>query len=148
MIAGGLHEFVDDFQKRLNYVGEAIYESFFAKRPLETMTSQRQTQFSSLTDWSLKRPVQTDSDQYTGLKPYSLESAMLFTIDHTTEYRFTRPVFFEPHQLRFQPRNDAAQRLVRFDLDDRSRAGRHDPVARRRRQPGDAGLVRQRARAA
>lgn len=41
---------------------------------------------------------------------------MLFTIDHTTEYRFTRPVFLEPHQLRFQPRSDAAQRLVRFDL--------------------------------
>ena len=41
---------------------------------------------------------------------------MLFTIDHTTEYRFTRPVFFEPHQLRFQPRNDAAQRLIRYDL--------------------------------
>ena len=41
---------------------------------------------------------------------------MLFNIDHTTEYRFTRPVFFEPHQLRFQPRNDAAQRLIRYDL--------------------------------
>ena len=41
---------------------------------------------------------------------------MLFTIEHTTEYRFTRPVFFEPHQLRFQPRNDGSQRLVRFDL--------------------------------
>ena len=41
---------------------------------------------------------------------------MLFTIDHTTEYRFTRPVFFEPHQLRFQPRTDGSQRLVRFDL--------------------------------
>jgi transglutaminase-like putative cysteine protease len=42
---------------------------------------------------------------------------MLFSIQHTTEYRFTRPVFFEPHQLRFQPRGDAAQRLIRFDLD-------------------------------
>ncbi len=41
---------------------------------------------------------------------------MLFTIDHTTEYRFTRPVFFEPHQLRFCPRSDGSQRLVRFDL--------------------------------
>ena len=41
---------------------------------------------------------------------------MLFTIDHTTEYRFTRPVFFEPHQLRFQPRTDGAQRLLHFDL--------------------------------
>jgi transglutaminase-like putative cysteine protease len=41
---------------------------------------------------------------------------MLFTIEHTTEYHFNRPVFFEPHQLRLQPRTDGAQRLVRFDL--------------------------------
>jgi transglutaminase-like putative cysteine protease len=41
---------------------------------------------------------------------------MLFTIDHTTEYRFTRPVFFEPHQLRLCPRSDGAQRLVSFEL--------------------------------
>jgi transglutaminase-like putative cysteine protease len=42
---------------------------------------------------------------------------MLFTINHKTEYRFTRLVFFEPHQLRFQPRNDASQRVLRYDLD-------------------------------
>ncbi|HEX3600343.1 MAG TPA: transglutaminase family protein [Lacipirellulaceae bacterium] len=41
---------------------------------------------------------------------------MLFTIDHTTEYRFTRSVFFEPHLLRFCPRSDGSQRLVRYDL--------------------------------
>jgi transglutaminase-like putative cysteine protease len=41
---------------------------------------------------------------------------MLFTIEHTTEYRFTRPVFFEPHQLRFCPRADGSQRVVRFEL--------------------------------
>src|SRR5262245_40314339 len=41
---------------------------------------------------------------------------MLFTIEHTTEYRFSRPVFFELHQLRLQPRSDGAQRLVRFEL--------------------------------
>ena len=41
---------------------------------------------------------------------------MLFTIEHTTEYRFTRPVFFEPHQLRLQPRSDGTQRLLNFDL--------------------------------
>jgi transglutaminase-like putative cysteine protease len=41
---------------------------------------------------------------------------MLFTIEHTTEYRFTRPVFFEPHHLRFCPRNDGAQRVLHFDL--------------------------------
>jgi uncharacterized alpha-E superfamily protein len=46
VISGGLHEFIDDFQNRLNYVGEAVYESFFAKRPLEMMSTQRQTQFS------------------------------------------------------------------------------------------------------
>jgi transglutaminase-like putative cysteine protease len=41
---------------------------------------------------------------------------MLFTIDHTTEYHFTRPVFFEPHHLRLCPRTDGSQRRVHFDL--------------------------------
>jgi transglutaminase-like putative cysteine protease len=41
---------------------------------------------------------------------------MLFTIDHATKYRFNRPVFFEPHLLRFCPRTDGSQRVVRFDL--------------------------------
>jgi transglutaminase-like putative cysteine protease len=41
---------------------------------------------------------------------------MLYTIEHSTEYHFTRPVFFEPHQLRFCPRADGSQRVVKFDL--------------------------------
>ncbi|MFO0789510.1 MAG: transglutaminase family protein [Pirellulales bacterium] len=41
---------------------------------------------------------------------------MLFTIEHTTEYRFNRPVFFEPHHLRFCPRTDGSQQVVQFDL--------------------------------
>jgi transglutaminase-like putative cysteine protease len=41
---------------------------------------------------------------------------MLFHIDHVTEYRFNRPVFLEPHLLRFQPRNDASQRVLRYEL--------------------------------
>lgn len=35
VIADGLHEFIDDFQRRLNLVGDAIYECFFAMRPME-----------------------------------------------------------------------------------------------------------------
>lgn len=42
---------------------------------------------------------------------------MQFTIHHTTEYSFQRPVFFEPHHLRFQPRSDAAQRLISHRLE-------------------------------
>jgi transglutaminase-like putative cysteine protease len=41
---------------------------------------------------------------------------MLFNIEHFTEYRFSRPVFLDPHQLRFQPKNDPSQKLLRFDL--------------------------------
>ena len=44
VISGGLHEFIDDFQKRLNSVGEGIYESFFARRPWEAMSNGRQSQ--------------------------------------------------------------------------------------------------------
>ncbi|GIX47504.1 MAG: hypothetical protein KatS3mg131_1715 [Candidatus Tectimicrobiota bacterium] len=35
IIAGGLHEFLDALQARLNGVGDAIFETFFALRPLE-----------------------------------------------------------------------------------------------------------------
>ena len=34
LIAGGLHQFVDNFQTMLNGVGDAIFETFFALRPL------------------------------------------------------------------------------------------------------------------
>jgi uncharacterized alpha-E superfamily protein len=37
VISSGLHEFVDDLQHRLNLVGEAIYECFFAMRPLQAV---------------------------------------------------------------------------------------------------------------
>jgi len=33
----GLHEFVDDIQDKLNGVGEAIFDTFFAIRPVETI---------------------------------------------------------------------------------------------------------------
>lgn len=41
---------------------------------------------------------------------------MLFDITHTTTYRFTRPVYLEPHVFRFRPRCDATQRLQDFQL--------------------------------
>ncbi len=41
VIASGLHEFVDDFQRRLNLVGDAICDSFFAMRPLEAVAAGR-----------------------------------------------------------------------------------------------------------
>ncbi len=37
IIEHGLHQFVDDLQQRLNDIGEAISETFFAMRPVETM---------------------------------------------------------------------------------------------------------------
>ena len=41
VIAGGLHEFVDNLQCRLNLIGDSIHDSFFAMRPLETAGSRR-----------------------------------------------------------------------------------------------------------
>jgi uncharacterized alpha-E superfamily protein len=41
VIAGGLHEFVDNLQTKLNTVGESIHESFFAMRPLEAVGAGR-----------------------------------------------------------------------------------------------------------
>jgi uncharacterized alpha-E superfamily protein len=39
IIERGLHEFVDDLQQRLNAVGEAVSKTFFAVRPVESMTA-------------------------------------------------------------------------------------------------------------
>ncbi len=41
VISGGLHEFVDSLQTRLNTVGESIHDSFFAMRPLEAVGAGR-----------------------------------------------------------------------------------------------------------
>src|SRR6185369_15328335 len=41
VISDGLHEFVDNLQGRLNLVGDAIHECFFAMRPLETVGAAR-----------------------------------------------------------------------------------------------------------
>jgi uncharacterized alpha-E superfamily protein len=42
IIASGLHEFLDTFQAKLNRVGDAIHETFFAMRPTAATAFQRQ----------------------------------------------------------------------------------------------------------
>ncbi|MSR83850.1 MAG: transglutaminase family protein [Candidatus Latescibacteria bacterium] len=42
---------------------------------------------------------------------------MYFSISHTTQFSYDRPVFLEPHTLRLQPRSDGVQRLNRFNLE-------------------------------
>ena len=34
IIATGLHEFIDQLQKQLNLVGDAVHATFFAKQPM------------------------------------------------------------------------------------------------------------------
>jgi len=41
---------------------------------------------------------------------------MLFHIKHVTRYTYSRPVFCEPFTLRLRPREDAGQRLIRYQL--------------------------------
>ena len=41
---------------------------------------------------------------------------MKFTIRHNTHYRYSRPVQFSPHRLRFHPRDDGAQRIIYHQL--------------------------------
>jgi uncharacterized alpha-E superfamily protein len=43
-VADGLHEFLDQFQKQLNGVGEAIFETFFAPRPIHSTISPGEAQ--------------------------------------------------------------------------------------------------------
>jgi transglutaminase-like putative cysteine protease len=41
---------------------------------------------------------------------------MQFLIRHNTHYRYSRPVRFGPHKLRFHPRDDGAQRVIGHNL--------------------------------
>jgi len=41
---------------------------------------------------------------------------MIFTIRHSTYYRYSRPVLLNPQRLRFHPRDDGAQRVIEFQL--------------------------------
>jgi uncharacterized alpha-E superfamily protein len=41
LITGGLHEFVDNLQSRINGLGEAIHDCFFAMRPMEFVSIGR-----------------------------------------------------------------------------------------------------------
>jgi uncharacterized alpha-E superfamily protein len=50
VIAGGMHEFVDGLQTRLNRVGEAIYDCFFAMRPVELAIAERRYKTAALID--------------------------------------------------------------------------------------------------
>ncbi|HSE59428.1 MAG TPA: alpha-E domain-containing protein [Nitrospiraceae bacterium] len=43
-IADGLHEFVDRFQAQLNHVGEAIFDTFFAPRPIHSTITGAEAQ--------------------------------------------------------------------------------------------------------
>jgi uncharacterized alpha-E superfamily protein len=44
ILSGGLHEFFDGFQFKLNRTDDAIYETFFALRPVEGMTAKEGSQ--------------------------------------------------------------------------------------------------------
>ncbi len=54
IIADGIHEFIDGFQSRLNLVGDAIHEAFFAVPPTQEVAasdglqSQNQSQTQSI----------------------------------------------------------------------------------------------------
>lgn len=42
---------------------------------------------------------------------------MLFLIHHHTSYRFERPVFLEPHEIRLMPRQDGTQKVLDFRME-------------------------------
>jgi transglutaminase-like putative cysteine protease len=42
---------------------------------------------------------------------------MRFSVQHVTQYRYSQPVRLHPHQLRFRPRDDGAQRVIEHRLE-------------------------------
>jgi len=61
IIAGGLHEFIDDLQARLNQVGEAVFERFFAIAP----TPEPKNELPAAEDDPAEGPAQTQSQSAT-----------------------------------------------------------------------------------
>src|SRR5690348_4740505 len=62
------------------------------------------------------RRVDNSIDGVGVLTACSLPPSMLFHIKHVTRYTYSRPVFCEPFTLRLRPREDAWQRLIRYQL--------------------------------
>src|SRR5215212_8286713 len=42
---------------------------------------------------------------------------MRIAVVHSTSYRYTSPVYLEPHTIRLRPREDASQRLLNFAME-------------------------------
>src|SRR4051794_41152040 len=42
---------------------------------------------------------------------------MRISVVHSTAYRYSAPVYLEPHTIRLRPREDGTQRLIAFALD-------------------------------
>jgi len=54
---------------------------------------------------------------------------MRISVVHSTSYRYTSPVYLEPHTVRLRPREDGSQRLLAFALDlSPSPAGRSESL--------------------
>jgi len=59
IIEGGLHEFIDDLQARLNQVGEAVFERFFAIAPTAQPTNELTTSEDDLPPAALNQSQPT-----------------------------------------------------------------------------------------
>jgi len=58
IIALGLHEFVDEVQKDLNRIGEAIFETFFALRPVGSPDAFSPSAAGQAQGWLMLSPIQ------------------------------------------------------------------------------------------
>lgn len=65
IISGGLHEFIDSFQTKLNAVGDAIFETFFDWQPLGTTVGQTQSQSQTSRQTSSQTQNQAQSQSQT-----------------------------------------------------------------------------------
>ena len=79
IIGGGIHEFIDGFQTRLNLVGEAIYEAFFALPPAhdfapsspqsQTQTQDQSQRLAPLTETEIRNAEIRDANRRMGQDP-------------------------------------------------------------------------------
>ena len=95
---GGIHEFIDGFQTKLNLVGEAIYETFFALPPCTSRLDQRRQVATVQTHAAVadgRRRVRfrlTLRPSLEGNVPTRTPMPIRVALHHRTSYRYDRYV--------------------------------------------------------
>ena len=120
IIRGGLHEYLDRLQTKMNAVGDGLLADFFVWRPVETAEDMKQTQGAG-----------------------SALMAIRVALHHRTIYEYDRLVELSPQIVRLRPAPHSRTPILSYSLQVEPHESFHQLAAGSARQfRGSAGLSR------